>query len=270
MQTHIAVLMPVYNPGSEIKETLDSLKNQTLPFKLFVVDDGSTRKPDYQNLLSGLNHELITLPKNVGVNEVRNHAISRILQQGFKYTALIDCGDIAKPQRLERQYSTMERRPEIDILGSAVQQVFKITGVEFTLRFPEETEAVKRLIWSNIPVCHPSLMIRSNVFEKIGVYSKTYSYAEDYELMFRATKARLFIANLPDVLLEKIETSDSVSHKQRSLQLQSRLKIQWQYRNLLNPFSTLGLMRTLVLSRMPTNFLNSLKKYLSKKTNSAA
>lgn len=262
--------MPAFNPGSEIVQTLDSLKKQTVPFKLFVVDDGSARKPDYHNLLSGFDHELIALAKNVGVNEVRNHAISRILDQGFTYTALIDCGDIAKSSRLERQFLTLEKQSGIDILGSAVHQVFKITGVDFTLHYPEDPKDVGRMIWSNIPVSHPSLMMRSNIFQKIGVYSGTFKYAEDYDLMFRATKAGLVIANLPDVLLEKIETSASVSHTQRSLQVQSRLRIQWKYRQLLNPYSVLGLIRTLILSQMPANFINSLKKILTKNGNSAA
>ncbi len=40
-EKRIAVLMPAYNPGPEIAHTLDSLRAQTVPFKLFVIDDGS-------------------------------------------------------------------------------------------------------------------------------------------------------------------------------------------------------------------------------------
>ena len=37
MKKDIAVLMPAYNPGHDIIETLNSLKAQTEPFKLFVI-----------------------------------------------------------------------------------------------------------------------------------------------------------------------------------------------------------------------------------------
>ena len=49
----LAVVLPSYNPGPELQWTLDSLRAQTVPFKLFLVDDGSDPRPDYAPLLAG-------------------------------------------------------------------------------------------------------------------------------------------------------------------------------------------------------------------------
>jgi glycosyltransferase involved in cell wall biosynthesis len=43
---NIAVLLPSYNPGPEIVGTLDSLRAQSIPFRLFLVDDGSAVQTD--------------------------------------------------------------------------------------------------------------------------------------------------------------------------------------------------------------------------------
>jgi glycosyltransferase involved in cell wall biosynthesis len=38
----IAVLIPVYNEGGHLRETLESLRTQSVPFTVVLVDDGST------------------------------------------------------------------------------------------------------------------------------------------------------------------------------------------------------------------------------------
>jgi glycosyltransferase involved in cell wall biosynthesis len=48
----IAIVMPVYNPGEALAMTLESLRQQTVPFRLYLVDDGSCSKPDYDELLA--------------------------------------------------------------------------------------------------------------------------------------------------------------------------------------------------------------------------
>jgi glycosyltransferase involved in cell wall biosynthesis len=268
LRADIAVLMPAYNPGPEINDTLASLRNQKVPFKLFVIDDGSTKRPDYPTLLAGFDHHFIQSPHNIGVNEARNPALTQILREGFKYVALIDCGDIARPERLLLQKQFLELHPEVDILGSAIWQVYKVSGIEFELTFPETPDAVEETAWAKLPVSHPTLMFRREVFERIGLYTGQYLAAEDYELIRRALKAGLRIANLPDVLLEKIETSESVSHVKRVRQLQSRLAIQWNYRDLAKPSCISGLLRTSLIRLLPKPVIDSLKRqYFAPKPN---
>jgi glycosyltransferase involved in cell wall biosynthesis len=258
----VAVLLPCYNPGPELQETLDSLSMQSVPFKLFVVDDGSQRRPDYASLLKPFEHHLIQLPKNIGVNEVRNPAIRQILKEGFKFIALIDCGDIATPNRLERQLHELDKQPDIDILGSAIHQVFAVSGREFILPFPHSPSDVESTSWAKLPISHPTLMLRSDVFRKIGMYSAKYEAAEDYELIRRAIASGIKVANLPDVLLKKIETRESISHKKRKVQLSSRLAIQWHYRSLLNPRCVAGMLRTYVIRMMRQEWIDAVKKPL--------
>jgi glycosyltransferase involved in cell wall biosynthesis len=262
--TDIAVLMPAYNPGSEIVDTLDSLKAQDVPFKLYVIDDGSARKPDYQALLKGFDHTLILSPQNIGVNEARNPALKQIIADGFKYVALIDCGDVAHPQRLRKQKAFLDQNPDISILGCGIRLVYVLAGVSYNKLFPETPAGVRKYMLSNLPVSHPTLMLRSEVFKSVGLYTGAFHAAEDYELIRRADKAGLKIANLPDVLLDKIETEQSISQLKRLTQLDSRLAIQWHYANLLDINCWTGMLRTLAIRLTPRSWITAIKHSRSK------
>ena len=264
MKKDIAVLMPAYNPGHDIIETLDSLKAQTEPFKLFVIDDGSTRKPDYATLLKGFDHHLIISPRNLGVNEARNPILQQILSEGFPYIALIDCGDVALPTRLSIQKAHLQENPDIRILGSWIEMVFTETGGQFIVKYPAGNAKCIRAMWSNMPVSHPALMIRSAVFREIGLYSKRYEAAEDYDLIRRASAAGFGIDNVQEVLLRKIETRNSISWKKRGAQLNSRLAIQWEHRDLSNPLCIKGLLKTALMRIIPDAITRQIKQALGK------
>lgn len=258
-QKRIAVLMPAYNPGSEIGLTLDSLRAQTVPFKLFVIDDGSARKPDYAALLKGFDHHLILSPRNLGVNEARNPALQKILDEGFDYIALIDCGDVCMPERLAVQGTFLDANPGIAIVGSNVELVYGPERQNAILKFPETPEGVRRSMLSIMPVSHPALMIRSEVFRTIGLYSSRFEAAEDYDMIRRADRAGFAITNLHEILVRKIETSESISVKKRDKQLRSRLAIQRHYMDWVNPVAWKGLARTAALIVTPYKWVMALK-----------
>jgi glycosyltransferase involved in cell wall biosynthesis len=264
LKKEIAVLMPVYNPGQEIRETLESLKAQTAAFKLFVIDDGSLHKPDYAGLLKDFDHHLIISPKNIGVNEARNPALKRILSENFEFIALIDCGDIAKPNRLSVQLDFLNRNSITSILGSWTEMEFAETGGKFLLRFPSGDSACRKALWVNMPVSHPSLMIRGSVFRKIGLYSGQYTAAEDYDFLRRAADAGFCIDNVQQTLMRKIETRDSISWKKRSTQLSSRIRIQWKHRDLANFRCWIGLLKTTLLRLTPNSAIQKIKQVLDK------
>ncbi len=261
--SRVAVLLPCYQPGDELDATLRSLENQGVAFKLFVVDDGSAHKPDYATLLKPFSHRFMGLPENVGVMRVRNPALEAILAENFEYVALIDCGDFAKPGRLRKQLDYLEEHPDCDILGSWVELAYE-TGPHKVSQFPASHQAARHMLSQNMPVCHPALMIRTSVFKAIGLYRDIYPAAEDFDMIQRAVAAGFRIANLQEVLLQKNETRNSVSWKRRREQLLSRFQIQWANRNLFNPASVKGLLRTATVLALPAGTLRSLKSLISK------
>ena len=257
----LAVILPCYNPGEEIDWTLDSLRAQGVPFKLFVTDDGSTTKPDYRSLLKGIDHELIALGENVGVCTVRNESIERALDQRFEYIAIIDCGDWAHPTRLERQLEFLQAHDDIAAVGSAVELLDEEMNYLHDYFPPTQDDGIQSALFYGLAFKHPAMMFRASVFRAIGLYSADYAAAEDYELVRRAACTHKF-ANLPVVLLRKVESLTSVSATQRSDQLMSRLKIQWTYRDLGKAHCWLGLAKTLIVLSLPTSLILRLKPFV--------
>jgi GT2 family glycosyltransferase len=264
----IAVLLPVYNPTDELRNTLDSLRAQSVPFRLFLVDDGSTFQTDYEAMIQGIDVRIIRLSNNLGITGAMNAGLEEILKGDFPYIARIDSGDICAPDRFLKQKAYLDEHSEIAILGSDVElrqrnESNEIMDVRVWV-LPKTPERCRNRLYSNIPACHPAMIIRRTVFERLGGYSESYPAAEDFDLMWRASAAGFNIANLGDTLLIKEEAPGSISQKRRRRQIFSRLRIQWANRNLALPRSWIGLAKTTLTLIAPASAVNALKAMLGK------
>jgi GT2 family glycosyltransferase len=264
----IAVLMPVYNPGKDLVLTLDSLRAQSLPYKLYLVDDGSKFHADYETLCLGIDAEIIRLPLNLGITGAMNAGLDLILKTPVKFIARIDAGDICKPQRFAKQIAFLKSNPDISILGSAVE--FRLRDANENLleshinSYPASAEGSRQKLFFNVAAIHPAMMIRRDVFEKLKGYSESYPAAEDFDLMWRASKAGLNIANLADVLLVKEEYPGSISQKRRKKQIFNRLRIQWANRNLASARSWVGLTKSSIQLVTPASLSNAIRKVIKR------
>jgi GT2 family glycosyltransferase len=255
----IAVLIPSYNPGSGLTATLDSLRQQTAPYLLYIVDDGSPQKPDYAAALAGIPHKLIELPRNAGITGALNAGLAEIFRAGHTYIARMDCGDEMTPSRLATQKAFMDQHPEIAILGSWIEMIYTETNRHFTIEWPSDHDNIVRGLWKNLSLSHPAMMIRTESFRKLGHYSPLYDAAEDYELCRRAMQSGYRFHNIGEVLLIKTETRDSISWRKRRIQIKSRLRIQWRYRDLTNIRCILGLLKTTAILMVPDKLAPAIK-----------
>lgn len=258
-QPEIALVLPSYNPGPELAWTLDSLRAQTAPFKLFLVDDGSRSKPDYPALLQGFPEcELIELPDDVGPCLVRNAGVERALAQDLPFIAQMDTGNWAAPERLAAQLRFMKANPDVVIVGVSAEVLHEDMTHSYEFAPPCAPEEIAKKIYIGSVFEHPSMFARADLFRRIGLYTDAFDVAEDYELQRRAiTVGKL--ANLPKILMKRVDYGGGVSVRRRRTQLVSRLRIQWRYRNLAVPQFWLGLGKTLLALAMPTGLAKRLK-----------
>jgi len=266
----IAVLLPCYNPGIELKGTLDSLRAQDAHFRLFLIDDGSKSHTDYETLTEGMDAQIIRLPKNLGTSGAMNAWNAEMLKGDIPYNARIDSGDFCKPDRFAKQVARLEKHGDVAILGSAVElHLFNDSNELLTkllLHFPLTPEACRRRLPFNCPASHPAMMIRRSVFERLEGYSEEYPAAEDFDLMWRANAAGFSIANLDDVLLIKEETPGSISQKRRRRQIYSRMRIQWANRDVLSPRCWIGLAKSFVTFVTPATIARAVKSAMLRKS----
>jgi GT2 family glycosyltransferase len=254
----IAVVLPVYDPGEALAMTLESLRQQTVPFRLYLIDDGSSSKPDYHGLLRGFDYRLIELKKNRGIAGALNAGLEAALLAGHPFIARMDCGDLCDPTRLAQSRDFLHAHPDVDLAGTWTMIASKNTGSNYLFAPPTENERLVRRLYYGMAFIHPAMMIRARLFQRIGSYSLDYEAAEDYELCRRAARAGLQLANIPQVLLRKIEDATSISVRRRRAQLWSRLRVQWHYRDG-SVHCMLGMIRTLLLFLTPRMILRCAK-----------
>lgn len=192
----ISVVMPVYNREQYLKESIESILNQTFTdFEFIIVDDQSTDS-SWQIIQEYANKDSrIVAIKNTGKKgcyPARN--CGHRLAKG-KYIAVMDSDDIALPQRLQTQFDFMEQNPDIDICGSWLKSFGTEEKVTQTL---EKHEDIRDLMFFSCAVPHQTAIYR--ITKQKPFYSEDYASAQDYELFCRKINDLKF-ANIHNVLL---------------------------------------------------------------------
>lgn len=126
MQDLVSIIMPSYNTGQYIAESIQSVRNQTYTnWELIIVDDCSTDNTDdviNQYLINERIH-YIKNDKNSGAAVSRNRALR---EANGRWIAFLDSDDLWMPDKLKRQIDFMEKNgysftytnyEEIDVSG---------------------------------------------------------------------------------------------------------------------------------------------------------
>ncbi|GAB6524505.1 glycosyltransferase family 2 protein [Bacillus cereus] len=203
----VTVLMPVYNGEKYLKESVDSILNQTFKdFELLIINDGST--DNSMEILRSYNDSrirIITNEQNLRLIKTLNKGID--LATG-KYIARMDCDDIANPRRLEIQINYMEKHPDVAVCGTGVKVIgqkrkpWQISG---------SSDLIRNCLYVRSCIIHPSVMMRTEFLKQNNIYyDLNYLHAEDYELFQRLSEKHKVI-NLENPLLNYRWSETSIS-----------------------------------------------------------
>src|SRR5256885_13277506 len=104
----VSVVMPVYNGGPFLRQSLDSILAQSYPdFEVIVVDDGST--DDTPQILASYGSRIRTYRKpNGGGASAINYGIG---QAHGEWIAWLSADDLWEPTNLERQVAAIMEEP---------------------------------------------------------------------------------------------------------------------------------------------------------------
>lgn len=192
--------MPVYNEQKHLKESLESILNQTLKeFEFIIIDDGSTdgslkiieSYKDSRIKLIKSNHQGMVNQFNYGVRSAKASLIARM-----------DADDIAEKNRLEEQLYFLKNNPEVDIVGSNVLFIDEDSKKVCEKKYPEYHDDIEFIMPIESAVCHPAVMIRSNVFSTYGQYEESYGYAADHKLFLDLISNGIKFYNIQKILLK--------------------------------------------------------------------
>lgn len=226
MEPRITFLVPAYNAMPTLRETVASIKAQTLKdFEAVIVNDGSSDGTGaYLDSLDDSRFRIIH-QENRGIVEAL-----RVGQEQVRtpYFARLDADDISLPTRLEKQVALLDAHPEVAIVGTRIAYVFGARR-EFRISLgPVRVHPTFAPPMANPPfwspktdgqsIAHPSAAIRTAAFRQIGGY-RDLAPTEDLDLWLRMEDAGFKLACLDEVLVLYRVCSTSVSSRNFSRQV---------------------------------------------------
>ena len=207
----VTVLMSVYNGRLYLKESIESILNQTFnDFDLLIINDGSTDNSG-EIILSfdDPRIRLIENPVNVGLTKSLNRGLK--LAKGT-LIARQDADDISLPHRLEHQLSYLESHLDIVLLGTWAKVIDENGKALRDTCSPINPFVLKwRMLFTN-QIVHSSVMFNSEKVRQLGGYDSLFTFSQDYDLWLRIMKQHQ-IALLPEILVHRREHSNDISAK---------------------------------------------------------
>lgn len=195
----VATVIPTYNPGTYLDETLRSLERQTRPpAEVIVVDDGSEVPVQLPDLalpirLVRTDHGGISSARNTGVRASTSPLVH-----------ICDHDDLVEPAFYERVVGAFIRTPALDVVHTACGFVGP-GGYIKAGRLPGEPppyssrdSTLGALLVAN-PIASVGAVLRRSVFDELGGYEHL-DFVQDWNFWLRAAMRGKRFACLPEPL----------------------------------------------------------------------
>ncbi|WP_271251632.1 glycosyltransferase [Pseudanabaena sp. Chao 1811] len=189
----ISVVIPSYNHEKYISEALQSVLDQTYKdFEIVITDDGSSDKS--VNLIKEFTDpriKLFVFSENKGACLTVNNCIEN---STGKFIALLNSDDVFLPNKLEIQLNFLNSHPEIGAVFSYAKIINDnsddFEGEHFYKNIfiqPNRNrfEWLNYFFYNGNCLCHPSILIRRECYENVGLYDPRFAQLPDFDFWIR-------------------------------------------------------------------------------------
>jgi glycosyltransferase involved in cell wall biosynthesis len=208
--SEVAVVIPCYNAGAFLVRALESALAQTFAgVRVYVIDDGSTdATPEilrcYSNRICAVRQQR----RGPGATRNRGIAMSR-----SRYVAFLDADDFWLPEKLARQVAVLESDRRVGLVCSDLEESRegKHVGSFWSTRHVPQTGAHFAHLLTNCFVSTPTVIVRRECLEQIGVFNESLPVCEDFNLWLRIA-SRWQIATVHEPLTIRNTREEGLSH----------------------------------------------------------
>ena len=219
MNPKVSVILTTYNGASRgyLSTAIESVLNQSFEdFELFIIDDGSsdhTAEECKQYLGNG--KVTYIFQDNKGLAGARNTGIE---MSSGEYICFLDDDDLWKPEKLQRQLEfTRNQLSGVDNWGLIFTWLELIDERENVVSYRghhQEGWIYRDLLFENTIDAPSSVLIRREVFDKIGFFDEYFQCCEDWDMWLRISKEyQIFPVKEYLVKYREHPTSMSVDHE---------------------------------------------------------
>lgn len=204
MNPFVSVIIPTFNRLELLKQTVESVRNQTFKeYEVVVVNDGSD---DGTAAWLGQQNDLIVInQENSGIATSRNKGIKT--SKG-EWLAFLDHDDIWGPDKLQTQVDFIKSNPEVSMV--AVKHVRLGTRIKQNRpgKWMKGDLFVK--VFSESFIHTSSVMIKRAVLEKVGGFPTKYRFADEFDVWLKISqKYQIAFFDGPLVFIRFYESNTS-------------------------------------------------------------
>lgn len=256
----VSVIMSCYNSEKYLDESIESILAQTYTnFEFLIVDDNSNDST-YAKLqyFSSLDTRVKVWrnSENKGLTTNLNFLIGKA--EG-EIIVRMDGDDISALERIQKQVKFFNHNPDIDVLGTNCIIIDENSAKKGLKRVPELHKKIKKLMPFLNTINHPSVAIRSSVFEKV-TYNENYRTSQDWDLWLTLLNNNYRFHNLQDPLLFYRMNDSYLNRKSREYRI-NELKIKMShFEHWPVCISFLSILPTIILAFAPNFIFNFLKR----------
>ena len=219
----LSIVMPFYNTENFIKETIESLLNQTFKdFELIVVDDGSTDKsPEIISSFKDPRIKLIQNEQRKGIVYSRNKGLS---EANGEFYAPFDSDDIALPHKFERQIQFLQDHSDFGLIGSWTRMIDKDGKLlKKKWKLKASPQAIPSILLFRSYFGQPSVVMRRKAVPDEG-YTEGFEIGEDYRMWVDVTR-KWKVWNLQEYLTYYRIHEKSITQSNLELYSECELKL---------------------------------------------
>jgi glycosyltransferase involved in cell wall biosynthesis len=183
----VSVVVPVYNRGKYIHETISSVLAQTFrDFEVIAIDDGS--KDESRAVLDSFGTAIRLLEHPGRSNRGQSASINVGLQAARgEFIAILDSDDVWLPEKLATQVKFMDAHPEVGLVygnGWAIDESGRRRYVIYGPEHREDSQA-SRVLMDCYFFLPTNSLVRGAVMRKAGLFDESLRAAQDHDMAIR-------------------------------------------------------------------------------------
>lgn len=192
-----------------LRKCIDSILCQTFKnFVLYIVIEENDYNFQYFKKLTFNNDniKLLINNKKPGVAVARNMGIQN---SQSKYIAISDSDDFYDLNKFKKQITFLEKKKNISLVGTNLFLVDGKDNIVGQRLYPQNPNEIKKQFLYKMPVANPSIVVRRDDINEVGLFDDNFKKAEDFELWLRFLTKNKKMYNIQENLVYYRTTRDA-------------------------------------------------------------
>lgn len=185
----ITIITVTYNSANTLKETLESVKNQTYKNIEHIIIDGNSSDNTLKIIAQFSNISQVISEPDKGIYDAMRKGVA--LATGTVIGILNSDDLFENDNTIQEIVDTFQREKSIDAVYGNLSY-FKTESPNKIIRFWKSNTYYSTFFEDGFVMPHPTLFLKKLVYDKIGSYYPEFKISSDYELMLRAFKINNF------------------------------------------------------------------------------